>query len=118
PTIVINAPILMRKPGRPRVNRRRSYDEPQTEKKPRACSKCKQTGHNKTTCGGGAVGSNPKAKRLRTEVDGQTFTSINYNHGQSSTGKRKKNGNNNINLAESSQSGGSLSKTKKAKKAT
>ncbi|KAI3837984.1 hypothetical protein MKW92_038631 [Papaver armeniacum] len=115
-TIVINAPILMRKPGRPRVNRRRSYDEPQIEKKPRACSKCKQTGHNKTTCGGGAVGSNPKVKRLRTEVYGQTFTSINYNHGQSRTGKCKKNGNNNINLVESSQSGGSLSKTKKAKK--
>ncbi|XP_026458270.1 uncharacterized protein LOC113358799 isoform X2 [Papaver somniferum] len=108
PTIVINAPILMRKPGRPRVNRRRSYDESQSKKKPRSCSKCKQTGHNKTTCGGGAVGLNPKAKRLRTEVDGQTFTSINYNHGQSRTGKRKNNGNNNINLAESSQPGGSL----------
>ncbi|XP_026435789.1 uncharacterized protein LOC113333574 [Papaver somniferum] len=118
PTIEINPPILMRKPGRPRVNRRRSYDEPQTEKKPRACSKCKQTGHNKTTRGGGAVGSNPKAKRLRTEVDGQTFTSINYVRGQSSTGKRKKIGNNNINLAESSQAGGSQPKTKKAKKAT
>ncbi|XP_026380842.1 uncharacterized protein LOC113275525 [Papaver somniferum] len=74
----------------------------------RSCSKCKQTGHNKTTCGGGAVGLNLKAKRLRTEVDGQTFTSINYNHGQSRTGKRKNNGNNNINLAESSQPGGSL----------
>lgn len=98
----------MRKPGRPRVNRRRSYDESQSKKKPRSCSKCKQTGHNKTTCGGGAVGLNPKAKRLRTEVDGQTFTSINYNHGQSRTGKRKNNGNNNINLAESSQPGGSL----------
>ncbi|KAI3877594.1 hypothetical protein MKX03_037727, partial [Papaver bracteatum] len=54
------------------------------------------------------------AKRLRTEVDGQTFTSINYVHGQSSTGKRKKIGNNNINLAESSQAGGSQPKDKKA----
>ncbi|KAI3945092.1 hypothetical protein MKW92_007672 [Papaver armeniacum] len=100
PTIEINSPILMRKPGRPRVNRRRSYDEPKTEKKPRACSKCKQTGHNKTTCG----------------VHGQTFTSINCDRGQSSTGKCKKIGNNNINLAESSQAGGSQPKTKKAKK--
>ncbi|KAI3833092.1 hypothetical protein MKX03_021370, partial [Papaver bracteatum] len=58
------------------------------------------------------------AKRLRTEVDGQTFTSINYDHGQSSTGKRKKIGNSNINLAESLQPGRSQSKTKKAKKAT
>ncbi|KAK1362904.1 hypothetical protein POM88_038465 [Heracleum sosnowskyi] len=64
------SPLLIRKPGRPRKNRRNAYDETLPEKKPRCCTKCKQPGHNKTTCGGGPIGSNTKRKRIRVEVDG------------------------------------------------
>ncbi|KAK1355514.1 MULE domain-containing protein [Heracleum sosnowskyi] len=70
PRFTIVPPLLIRKPGRPRKNRKKAYDETLPEKKPRCCSKCKQPGHNKTTCGGGPIGSNTKRKRIRVEVDG------------------------------------------------
>ncbi|KAK1385848.1 SWIM-type domain-containing protein [Heracleum sosnowskyi] len=70
PRVTIVPPLLIRKQGRPRKNRRKAYDETLHEKKPRCCSKCKQPGHNKTTCGGGPIGSNSTKKRIRLEVDG------------------------------------------------
>ncbi|KAK1390978.1 hypothetical protein POM88_019156 [Heracleum sosnowskyi] len=70
PRATIVPHLLIRKPGRPRKNRRKAYDETLPEKKPRCCSKCKQPGHNKTTCGGGLIGSNTKRKMIRVEVDG------------------------------------------------
>ncbi|KAK1375240.1 MULE domain-containing protein [Heracleum sosnowskyi] len=70
PRVIIVPPLLIRKQGRPRKNRRKAYDETLHEKKPRCCSKCKQPGHNKTTCGGGPIGSNSTKKRIRLEVDG------------------------------------------------
>ncbi|KAI3934773.1 hypothetical protein MKW92_044562 [Papaver armeniacum] len=66
--------IKIRKSGRPRVKRRRAWDEPKAPTKAYSCSRCKSTGHNKSTCQGGDVGKNPKAKRQRTQVDGATFT--------------------------------------------
>ncbi|XP_026458938.1 uncharacterized protein LOC113359538 [Papaver somniferum] len=55
--------IKIRKSGRPRVKRRRAWDEPKVPTKVYSCSRCKLTSHNKTTCKGGDVGKNPKAKR-------------------------------------------------------
>lgn len=63
-------PIDIRKPGRPCKKRKRAYDEGHTEKKVRSCSRCKTIGHNKRTCAGAPVGSNPKAKRQKTMVQG------------------------------------------------
>ncbi|MCL7028979.1 hypothetical protein MKW94_020583, partial [Papaver nudicaule] len=85
----VEPPILMRKAGRPRVNRRRAYDEPPNEKKARSCSKYKKTGHNSRNCAGGEVGSNPKRRRARTEVDAVNFTTTNLAAGQA-TGTRKR----------------------------
>ncbi|MCL7023030.1 hypothetical protein MKW94_008313, partial [Papaver nudicaule] len=71
PGTIIVPPLLVRKPGRPRRNRRKAYDETISEKKARCCSICKPPGHNKTTCAGGAVGSNSR-KRTRAEANGHT----------------------------------------------
>ncbi|XP_026429238.1 uncharacterized protein LOC113325248 [Papaver somniferum] len=71
---ILNPPHS-RKPGRPKSKRVRSYDEPRVEKTKRRCGKCGNvTNHNKRTCAGGEVGSNPTAKRQRTECDAQSFT--------------------------------------------
>ncbi|KAI3876857.1 hypothetical protein MKW92_047779, partial [Papaver armeniacum] len=75
PRTTIVPPLLIRKPGRPRKNRRKTYNETLSEKKVRCCSKCKLPGHNKTTCPGGAIGSNPKRKRSTSEEGGLTFQS-------------------------------------------
>ncbi|RZC75107.1 hypothetical protein C5167_050595 [Papaver somniferum] len=68
---------------------RRGHDEPPAEKKARTCSRCKLPGHNVKTCQGGAVGSNPKKKRARTEVDGETQQLTSYNQGECSTGRMR-----------------------------
>ncbi|XP_026378299.1 uncharacterized protein LOC113272714 [Papaver somniferum] len=63
-------PIDIRKPGIPCKKRKRDYDKGHTEKKVRSCTRCKLIGHNKRTCVGAPVGSNPKGKRQRTMVQG------------------------------------------------
>ncbi|KAI3975844.1 hypothetical protein MKX01_015392 [Papaver californicum] len=75
PQVDIIHPDLMRDPGRPCVNRKRSWTESDKQKKPRHCSRCGGFNHNKTTCQGGDVGSNPKKKGATTEcqVDGESF---------------------------------------------
>ncbi|XP_026459510.1 uncharacterized protein LOC113360190 [Papaver somniferum] len=72
--VELESAIKIRKSGRPRVKRRRAWDEPKAPTKAYSCSGCKSTGHNKSTCEVGDVGKNPKAKRQRTQVDGVTFT--------------------------------------------
>ncbi|XP_026459275.1 uncharacterized protein LOC113359930 [Papaver somniferum] len=72
----LESAIKIRKSGRPRVKKRRAWDEPKVPTKVYSCSRCKSTGHNKTTCQGGDVGKNPKAKRQRTQVNGVIFTSF------------------------------------------
>ncbi|XP_026396329.1 uncharacterized protein LOC113290962 [Papaver somniferum] len=52
-------PIDIRKPGRPCKKRKRAYDEGHTENKVRSCTRCKTIGHNKRTCAGAPVRSNP-----------------------------------------------------------
>ncbi|XP_026410549.1 uncharacterized protein LOC113305760 [Papaver somniferum] len=98
PRTIIVPPLLIRKPGRPGKNRRKAYNETLSEKKVRCCSKCKLPGHNKTTCPGGAIGSNPKRKRSTSEEGGLAFQS------QSSS--------------QAGSAGGSMPSTKKPKKAT
>ncbi|KAI3835272.1 hypothetical protein MKW98_020388 [Papaver atlanticum] len=68
-------PELLRDPGRPCVNRKRSWTEMDSQKKPRCCTRCCGPNHNKSTCKGGEVGSNPKKRGARTEcqVDGESF---------------------------------------------
>ncbi|XP_026442612.1 uncharacterized protein LOC113342213 [Papaver somniferum] len=84
---ILNPPHS-RKPGRPKSKRVRSYDEPRVEKTKRRCGKCGNvTNHNKRTCAGGEVGSNPTAKRQRTECDAQSFTFRNIEPSQT-TGVR------------------------------
>ncbi|MCL7050067.1 hypothetical protein MKW94_010655, partial [Papaver nudicaule] len=80
----MNPPIKTRKIGRPRVNRRRAYDEPVTEKKNRRCSTCKSSGHYKSTCAGGDVAANTKGKRPRAEVDGTDYSCTNLDSSQAS----------------------------------
>ncbi|KAI3883855.1 hypothetical protein MKW92_032972 [Papaver armeniacum] len=75
--VELESAIKIRKSGRPRVKRRRAWDEPKVPTKVYSCSRCKSTSHNKTTCQGGDVGKNPKSKRQRTQVDVATFTSFN-----------------------------------------
>ncbi|XP_026438072.1 uncharacterized protein LOC113336639 [Papaver somniferum] len=72
--IELESAIKIRKTGRPRVKRRRACDEPKSKTKVYSCRNCGSTGHNKSTCKGGDVGKNPKAKRQRTQVDGANFT--------------------------------------------
>ncbi|KAI3874968.1 hypothetical protein MKW98_019541 [Papaver atlanticum] len=69
------APIRLRDPGRPCVRRKKSWMEKNKQTKPRHCSTCGSGDHNSRTCQGGPVGSNPKKKRVRTEilVDGDTI---------------------------------------------
>ncbi|KAI3926720.1 hypothetical protein MKW92_013184 [Papaver armeniacum] len=76
--VELESAIKIRKSGRPRVKRRRAWDEPKVPTKVYSCSRCKSTGHNKTTCQGGDVGKNPKYKRQRTQVDAATFTSFDW----------------------------------------
>ncbi|XP_026440041.1 uncharacterized protein LOC113338860 isoform X2 [Papaver somniferum] len=73
--IELQPALKIRKTGRPRVKRRRAWDEPKTQSRTYSCSICGSNGHNKSTCAGGDVGQNPKEKRPRTQVDGATFTS-------------------------------------------
>ncbi|XP_026444575.1 uncharacterized protein LOC113344906 [Papaver somniferum] len=63
PLVEINPHIDMRKPGRPFKKRKRAHDEPHSEKVVRTCKICKMPGHNRRTCAGAPVGSNPKTKR-------------------------------------------------------
>ncbi|KAI3907512.1 hypothetical protein MKW92_032210 [Papaver armeniacum] len=86
--IELESAIKIMKSGRPRVKRKRAWDEPKAPTKAYSCSRCKSTGHNKSTCQGGDVGKNPKAKRQRTQVDGATFTS--FDRPGASTSKAKK----------------------------
>ncbi|XP_026458501.1 uncharacterized protein LOC113359017 [Papaver somniferum] len=72
--VELESAIKIRKSGRPRVKRRRAWDEPKAPTKAYSCSRCKSTGPNKSTCQGGDVGKNTKAKRRRTQVNGATFT--------------------------------------------
>ncbi|XP_026396224.1 uncharacterized protein LOC113290849 [Papaver somniferum] len=74
--VELESAIKIRKSGRPRVKRRRAWDEPKVPTKVYSCTRCKSTCHKKITCQGGDVGKNPKAKRQRTQVDGATFTSF------------------------------------------
>ncbi|XP_026377904.1 uncharacterized protein LOC113272248 [Papaver somniferum] len=86
-------PPSQRKPGRPHSKRRRSYDEPQTEKKKRKCTQCGSTeGHNKRTCKGGDVGKNQTRYRPRTECDAINFIFTDTDEAETSTarGKAKK----------------------------
>ncbi|XP_026445195.1 uncharacterized protein LOC113345726 isoform X2 [Papaver somniferum] len=88
-------PPSQKKPGRPHSKRRRSYDEPQTEKKKRKCTQCGSTeGHNKRTCKGGDVGKNQTGYMPRTECDATNFTFTNTDGAETSTarGKAKKQG--------------------------
>ncbi|KAI3836224.1 hypothetical protein MKW92_037060 [Papaver armeniacum] len=79
---ILNPPHS-RKPGRPKIKRVRSYDEPRVEKRKRRCGKCGEiTNHNKRTCVGGQVGSNPTAKRQMTECDAENFTFTNIETSQ------------------------------------
>ncbi|KAI3871461.1 hypothetical protein MKW92_010511, partial [Papaver armeniacum] len=89
--IELQPAIKIKKTGRPRVKRRRAWDEPKTESMTYSCSICGSNGHNKSTCAGGDVGQNPKAKRPRTQVDGATFTSSQIPAPISAKGKSKKN---------------------------
>ncbi|KAI3837072.1 hypothetical protein MKW98_005405, partial [Papaver atlanticum] len=70
-------PIDIKKPGRPCKKRKRAYDEGHNEKKVRSYTRCKTIGHNRRTCSGAPVGSNPKEKRQRTMVQGVSH-SISY----------------------------------------
>ncbi|XP_026413357.1 uncharacterized protein LOC113309160 [Papaver somniferum] len=74
--VKIKPPHLLREPGRPCVNRKRSWTEMNPEKKARHCRKCGGSRHNSRTCKGGEVGSNPKGKKARVEceVNGSSFT--------------------------------------------
>ncbi|KAF9598147.1 hypothetical protein IFM89_025587 [Coptis chinensis] len=58
-------PMLSRRPGRPRVNRKRGEDEgpSQSTKNQRKCSKCGMIGHNKVSCQGGLVAQKGRAKK-------------------------------------------------------
>ncbi|KAI3994143.1 hypothetical protein MKX01_012400 [Papaver californicum] len=67
-------PVDIKIPGIPYKKRKIGHDEYYTEKKVRSSTRCKHTGHNKRTCGGAHVGSNPKGKRQRTIVDGGSHT--------------------------------------------
>ncbi|XP_026378356.1 uncharacterized protein LOC113272772 [Papaver somniferum] len=67
-------PPSQRKPGRPHSKRRRSYDEPQTEKKKRKC---------------GDVGKNQTGYRPRTECDATNFTFTNIDGAETSTARGK-----------------------------
>ncbi|KAI3932225.1 hypothetical protein MKW92_033775, partial [Papaver armeniacum] len=64
----------------PRKNRRKAYNETLSEKKV-VCLKEMQvcTGHNKTTCPGGAIGSNPKRKSSTSE-EGELRFNPNHHH--------------------------------------
>lgn len=62
PLVEINPPIDMRKPGRPCKKRKREHDELHSEKVVGTCKRCKMPGHNRRTCAGAPVGSNPKQK--------------------------------------------------------
>ena len=48
----VTAPIIKRKPGRPKVLRRREADEPAKEKRSSTvkCGICKTIGHNRRSC--------------------------------------------------------------------
>ncbi|KAI3875896.1 hypothetical protein MKX03_024716 [Papaver bracteatum] len=72
----IKPPHLLREPGRPCVNRKRSWTEMNPEKKAIHCRKCGGSRHNNITCKGGEVGSNPKGKKVivEFEVNGSLFT--------------------------------------------
>ncbi|KAI3941526.1 hypothetical protein MKW92_048073, partial [Papaver armeniacum] len=79
---ILNPPHS-RKPGKPKSKRVRSYDEPRVEKRKRRCGKCGEvTNHNRRTCDGGQVGSNPTTKRQRTECDAENFTFTNIEPSQ------------------------------------
>ncbi|MCL7040268.1 hypothetical protein MKW94_015969 [Papaver nudicaule] len=71
PRTTIVPPLLIRKQGRPRRNKRKAYDETISEKKARCCSRCKLPGHNETTCAGGAIGLHSRT-RMITEANGHT----------------------------------------------
>ncbi|XP_026429862.1 uncharacterized protein LOC113326330 [Papaver somniferum] len=70
PLVEINPPIDMMKPGRPCKKRKRAHDEPHSEKVVKTWKRCKMPGHNRRTCAGAPVGSNPKKRRQRTMVEG------------------------------------------------
>ncbi|KAI3864433.1 hypothetical protein MKX03_019281, partial [Papaver bracteatum] len=86
--VKIKPPYLLREPGRPCFNRKRSWTEMNPEKKARSWTemnpeikarhfrKCGGLRHNNRTCKGGEVGSNPKRKkdRFECEVSGSSFT--------------------------------------------
>ncbi|KAI3970160.1 hypothetical protein MKW92_039904 [Papaver armeniacum] len=89
--IELQPTLKIKKIGRPRVKRRRAWDEPKILSRTYSCGICGSNGHNRSTCAGGDVGQNPKAKRPRTQVDGATFTSSQTPAPISAKGKAKKN---------------------------
>ncbi|XP_026396282.1 uncharacterized protein LOC113290912 [Papaver somniferum] len=78
-----------KKTGRPRVKRRRAYDEPPPQPRVCKCRRCGIGGHNSKGCSGGAVGQNSKAPRQRTQVDGETLTSFDKPAATSSRSKKR-----------------------------
>ncbi|XP_026377637.1 uncharacterized protein LOC113271930 [Papaver somniferum] len=68
----VKPPIDMRKPGKPAKKRKLGHYDHVSEKKQRTLKRCNQIAHNRRTCAGGEVGSNPKERRPRSMVDGGT----------------------------------------------
>lgn len=95
PLVEINPPIDMRKPGRPCKKRKRGHDELHSEKVVRTYKRCKMPGHNRKTCGGAPVGSNPKTKRQRTMVEGGSHKTTYPDPAELSTSRRESKRNNN-----------------------
>ncbi|XP_026396521.1 uncharacterized protein LOC113291170 [Papaver somniferum] len=89
--IELQPALKIRKTGRPRVKRRRAWDEPKTQSMTHYCGICGSNGHNRSTCECGDVGQNLKAKRPRTQVDGANFTSSQTPAPISAKGKATKN---------------------------
>ncbi|KAI3920683.1 hypothetical protein MKW92_021044, partial [Papaver armeniacum] len=83
-------PIDMRKPGRPAKKRKLGHDEHVSEKRQRTCKRCNQIGHNRRTCAGGEVGSNPKGRRPRTMVDGGTQETTYPDPAECSSSRRRR----------------------------
>ena len=75
-TVKILPPPGKRKPGRPRMARKRDADEGPARKRSNTvrCSKCRQTGHNSRGCQGGPT-KNKKSKKKTTQMRNNTFGS-------------------------------------------
>ncbi|XP_026450784.1 uncharacterized protein LOC113350895 [Papaver somniferum] len=86
----VKPPIDKRKPGRADTKRKLGHDEHVSEKRQRTCKRCNQICHNRRTCAGGEVVSNPKGRRPRTMVDGGTQETTHPDPAECSSSRRRR----------------------------